>query len=175
MDKKEEVFLLITTFKKRMNINSFNNTTILTEQDIQNIISSLPNLSEETYLEQEGTDIFNLRELIPSLIKYLFVPVLLGVTFLLFSLNYFKKNIPQYIETTFVFPIKQASVVQIAGDFTNWEPVSLNKKNGVWEIKLNLKPGEYKYIYIIDGVPALDPQREVYEDQFGNKNSVIYI
>lgn len=95
--------------------------------------------------------------------------------FLISLMHYFQSSVSKSIETTFILYQPKAKTVQIAGDFTKWEVVALTNRNGMWEIKLHLKPGEYKYIYIIDGIPTLDPQRDIYEDAFGNKNSVIYV
>lgn len=50
-----------------------------------------------------------------------------------------------------------AKKVAIISGFTSRKPVSLVKKNGVWETTLVLYPGDYKYMYIVDNVEVLDP------------------
>lgn len=51
----------------------------------------------------------------------------------------------------------EAKKVAIISGFTSRKPVSLVKKNGVWETTLVLYPGDYKYMYIVDNVEVLDP------------------
>jgi hypothetical protein len=148
---------------------------LLSYQEIKNIVYRLPPLDQETEYNYENEKILDIKGLLSDLITHFFVPVSVAVVFIIVLLNYIYNTSPKNIEVTFKITNPQAKVVQIAGDFTKWEPVLLTKKNGFWEINLKLKPGEYKYIYLIDGQPYIDPQKDVYEDPFGTKNSVIYI
>ncbi len=50
-----------------------------------------------------------------------------------------------------------AKNVAIVSGFTSRQPKALTKKDGVWETSLILYPGDYKYMYIVDGVETLDP------------------
>ncbi len=50
-----------------------------------------------------------------------------------------------------------ANKVSIVSGFTNRQPKALTKKDGVWETTLVLYPGDYKYLYVVDGVETLDP------------------
>ncbi len=57
----------------------------------------------------------------------------------------------------FEFYAPSASRVSLAGDFNNWEygnsekAINLKKgKNGLWWIILPLKPGRYRYKFVID-------------------------
>lgn len=159
-------------------IKNKNHISMFTEEEIQSIINSLSSFKENSFNSEIDHDLFYpSKEFFCNLTKYIFFPVLTGVVLLVFSIKYLKNIISQnyYVETSFLIYNPHAKVVQIAGDFTNWEPVNLSKKNGIWHIKINLKRGQYKYIYIIDGKPSLDPQKEIYEDEFGNKNSIIYV
>jgi hypothetical protein len=52
----------------------------------------------------------------------------------------------------------RANNVSVIGDFNDWTPQPLTKlKKNVWEIALKVKPGRYKYNYIVDGKVVLDP------------------
>lgn len=66
---------------------------------------------------------------------------------------------------------------EIAGDFTGWERVSMDRiaSSGYWEITLDLDPGEHRYVFILDGQHRLaDPTVMAREkDDFGGENSVI--
>jgi glycosidase len=66
--------------------------------------------------------------------------------------------------------------VGIAGDFTKWKILSLQDFGGLYLIDFDLKPGRYRYKYIIDGVWKTDPANPNQEaDPFGGANSVIEI
>jgi len=43
--------------------------------------------------------------------------------------------------------------VQLAGSFTQWEPVDMEKNSGneKWALKLDLSPGEYEFKFVVDG------------------------
>lgn len=153
------------------------NLSVFNKQEIQQIVTNLPLIIDNKETWYKPVNIFSQPIFFVSeILKYFFFPVVVGVLCLVFVFNFIQNNLYRHsIETTFVLYKPEAKIVQIAGDFTHWEPVTLTKKDGFWELKVYLKPGEYKYIYIINGEPYLDPQHDVYEDQFGNKNSVIYI
>ncbi|MCX7957204.1 MAG: glycogen-binding domain-containing protein [Endomicrobia bacterium] len=149
-------------------------------QEIEKIVSLLPTFSTQEISSDNKDDdssYISPDNFISNILKYVVLPLFLGALFLIFSIKYFQKNLSySYIETLFFIYNDKAEVVQIAGDFTGWRPINLyNKKDGMWELKINLKPGQYKYIFLIDGEIFLDPKREIYEDAFGNKNSVVYI
>ena len=74
----------------------------------------------------------------------------------------------------------RAKSVQIAGDFNNWQPTKtlMQKvgKSGVWQTKLQLHPGKYRYRLVVDGHWQQDPYNEVTElNPFGGFNSVIEV
>ncbi|MBN1960439.1 MAG: hypothetical protein JW841_05795 [Deltaproteobacteria bacterium] len=76
-----------------------------------------------------------------------------------------------------VIPAANAKQVEIVGDFTNWKNrIALTPaENGMWVGELKVPPGRYKYMIVIDGkVLQPDPAaREVVDDGFGGKNSVL--
>ena len=70
-----------------------------------------------------------------------------------------------------------AKNVYIVGDFNNWNPYShpLRKNiSGLWEIEIDIIPGNYAYRFIVDGVFRKDPLgTEIAHDKFDNKFSLI--
>ncbi|MHC4150413.1 MAG: glycogen-binding domain-containing protein [Planctomycetota bacterium] len=80
----------------------------------------------------------------------------------------------------FVTLYPRANNVQIAGDFNNWQPqkTSMQKigQAGVWQTKLNLSPGRYRYRLVVDGQWQQDPYNENTElNPFGGFNSVVQV
>ncbi len=74
----------------------------------------------------------------------------------------------------------RAKNVQIAGDFNNWQPENAPMEkigaNGVWQIKLPLTLGKYRYRFVVDGQWQQDPYNEQTElNPFGELNSVIEV
>lgn len=73
------------------------------------------------------------------------------------------------------------AVVQIAGDFTDWQPQPLNLTGGrngstLWQKAVRLKPGFYQYKYIIDGEWVPDPANEkTVDNSFGSVNSFLTV
>jgi len=80
----------------------------------------------------------------------------------------------------FVTLYPRADSVQIAGDFNNWQPkkTPMQKvgESGVWQTKLNLPVGRYRYRLVVDGQWQQDPYNELTEsNQFGGFNSVVEV
>jgi chromosome partitioning protein len=80
----------------------------------------------------------------------------------------------------FVTLYPRASNVQIAGDFNNWQPskTPLQKvgKSGVWQTKIKLPAGKYRYRLVVDGQWQQDPYNETTESNpFGGFNSVVEV
>lgn len=54
----------------------------------------------------------------------------------------------------------KAKWVALVGLFNRWDTAAHRMKlgpDGVWRITLTLAPGEYPYLFIVDGVPWNDP------------------
>jgi 1,4-alpha-glucan branching enzyme len=73
-----------------------------------------------------------------------------------------------------------AQDVQIAGDFSNWEPVEnimvQQKENKIWKGTVQLKPGKYQYKFIVDGEWKIDPcNPEVMTSDVGVSNSLLIV
>jgi chromosome partitioning protein len=72
------------------------------------------------------------------------------------------------------------ATVQIAGDFNNWVPESLYRRNlhgkSVWHTMISLEPGVYAYKYVLNGDWISDPTNDnTVDDNRGGKNSLIQI
>lgn len=73
-----------------------------------------------------------------------------------------------------------ASKVQIAGDFNNWQPdeTSMQKigNSDIWKVKLHLKAGTYRYRLVVDGKWLKDPCNDAAEpNPYGELNSVLRV
>ena len=80
----------------------------------------------------------------------------------------------------FVTLYPRAQEVQIAGDFNNWQPEQSPMQkvgdSGVWQTKMNLAAGRYRYRLVVDGQWQQDPYNEFTElNPFGGLNSVLEV
>ena len=80
----------------------------------------------------------------------------------------------------FVTLYPRAQSVQVAGDFNNWQPeqalMEKVSENGVWQIKLPLGTGRYRYRLVVDGQWQQDPYNELTEmNPFGEMNSILEV
>lgn len=67
--------------------------------------------------------------------------------------------------------------VSIVGDFNNWTSQKMAKgENHIWEITLQLAPGEYKYQFVADGKWIKDPYNPHFKpDGYGGENSLLIV
>lgn len=81
------------------------------------------------------------------------------------------------VEFTVTAP--EAREVFLVGDFNGWqaEGFQMRKfKDGVCRKKVQLKPGRYEYLFIVDGDWWTDPQNNARcTNPFGMENSIIEI
>jgi chromosome partitioning protein len=87
-------------------------------------------------------------------------------------------KLPEVREILFKLEAPEGSVVQIAGDFNEWVPESLDftesQGRPLWHKSISLKPGSYEYKYLVDGRWIADPANEsTVEDSYGGVNSLI--
>ncbi len=80
----------------------------------------------------------------------------------------------------FVTLYPRAGSVQIAGDFNGWQPDSTPMErvgnSGVWQAKIKLPQGIYRYRLVVDGQWQQDPYNERTElNPYGELNSVVEI
>ena len=71
-----------------------------------------------------------------------------------------------------------ARMVQVAGDFNQWNPASSpleQVSTGAWTVTLPLRPGRYEYMFVVDGQQwVADPfAAEHADDGFGARNAVL--
>lgn len=83
-------------------------------------------------------------------------------------------------EIVFSACFEQAKKVLIAGDFNNWSsnstPMRTNGKPGEWYMSLPLRPGRYRYRFIVDGQWVTDPHNSYVEaNQFGELNNIVEV
>jgi hypothetical protein len=72
------------------------------------------------------------------------------------------------------------SAVALVGDFNDWNPVATplhRASDGVWSVTVPLRPGRYRYTFIVDGIRwSRDPAApRALEEDFGAPTSVITI
>ena len=80
----------------------------------------------------------------------------------------------------FVTLYPRAQSVQIAGDFNNWQPAGTQMQrvgdSGVWQAKMKLPSGLYRYRLVVDGQWQQDPYNERSEmNPYGDYNSVLEV
>jgi chromosome partitioning protein len=83
-------------------------------------------------------------------------------------------------EVIFAARFSDAKKVLIAGDFNNWSPMSTPMINrgqpGEFWMCLPLRPGRYRYRFVVDGKWMTDPNNNYVEtNQFGELNNVIEV
>lgn len=69
-------------------------------------------------------------------------------------------------------------MVVLSGSFNNWDEhrLTMKKRNGGWELRLPLPPGEYLYKFIADGEWMHDPKNpDVKINQYDTFNSVLQV
>ena len=82
-------------------------------------------------------------------------------------------------KVTFSYFAPEASSVQVAGDFTDWEqaPVELRKtKDGHWKRAVSLTPGQHAYRLLVDGQWRDDPECTLHQpNAMGGENCVCVV
>ena len=80
----------------------------------------------------------------------------------------------------FVFKAKEAKEVHLVGDFNDWavsnHSLLWQKEEGVWQKRIFLGPGHYRYKFVIDGEWMTDPLNDHLEpNPYGGVDSVLEI
>ena len=82
-------------------------------------------------------------------------------------------------QNRFVIYKPEASRVEIAGTFTDWKRISMQRigDSGYWELMMALPKGEHHFTYILEGRQRFaDPTIRTREmDDFGGYNSILYV
>ena len=85
------------------------------------------------------------------------------------------------IYVQFVLADRTARSVSVAGDFNAWDVASTlltdTDGDGVWTGLVALRPGQHKYMFVVDGKRwVTDPEAERYiDDGFGMRNAVVTV
>ena len=80
-----------------------------------------------------------------------------------------------------IFSLKapEASSVYVTGSFNDWsldEKCRMINTDGTWKLNVSLKPGVYKYQFIVDGKWQRDPENQNTErNSFGDINSLVEV
>jgi 1,4-alpha-glucan branching enzyme len=73
----------------------------------------------------------------------------------------------------------EAKSVSLAGDFNGWDVNSLLLKEntkGMWKISIDLMPGRYEYLFLVDGEWRNDPNStSLAPNPFGGENCVLML
>jgi len=128
-----------------------------------------------------------------SLVFTIVFLIMAGTTWHYFRLRQFHDRVDQIkgqfpavknqpVPMRFFFFKPSAQSVYIAGSFNDWqikEQFRLDRLGGegVWTIMLMLKPGEYEYMFLVDGKDwVTDPTATDFRaDGFGHKNSILEV
>lgn len=82
-------------------------------------------------------------------------------------------------ETDFTLLAPAAKEVFIAGDFNQWQINNRSRMvidNGLWIKRLQLKPGRYRYRFVVDGKWRQDPENPRYQmNPFGSMDSLLEV
>jgi 1,4-alpha-glucan branching enzyme len=72
-----------------------------------------------------------------------------------------------------------ARSVALAGSFNEWSTAShplSRQSSGVWTIVVELLPGEYPFMFVVDGQWVTPPVAEDYaDDGFGRRNGIVVV
>lgn len=91
-----------------------------------------------------------------------------------------KLSVPANFLRDFILKTSNAHEVHLVGDFNNWSisghSLLWQKEEGVWQKRVLLGPGRYRYKYVIDGEWVTDPHNQHIEpNPYGGVDSVLDI
>lgn len=75
----------------------------------------------------------------------------------------------------------EARSVALAGSFNQWSvsshPLVRDGSRGMWTVVVSLPPGEYSFMYVVDGTQWISPPvaEDYADDGFGGKNGVVVV
>lgn len=88
-------------------------------------------------------------------------------------------SIPAMRSNRFILFEPAADRVELAGSFTDWQPMTMRRigESGYWELNLTVPSGEHRFAYILDGNRRMaDPTLPAIEkDDFGGENSILTV
>jgi len=90
-----------------------------------------------------------------------------------------KEKLPRFMDVVFSLAAPEAGEVYVTGDFNQWQLNDRNKMElteGRWVKVMQLKPGNYKYRFVIDGQWRQDPANPSYQvNPFGSLDSLLEV
>jgi len=90
-----------------------------------------------------------------------------------------KEEAAGLMRTDFALRAPDAKSVYVTGSFNDWsldESCRMRQENDQWVVSVALKPGVYKYQFIVDGRWKEDPSNPMQErNSFGDINSLIEV
>ena len=79
-------------------------------------------------------------------------------------------------QQTFAWSAARGNSVFLAGDFSDWKPVPMERSGNGFSAVVELSPGEHQYKFIVDGEWQSDPNApEAVPNGFGTVNSVVRV
>jgi hypothetical protein len=71
----------------------------------------------------------------------------------------------------------EARNVAVAGELNGWQPAACERAaDGTWTIELTVRPGRYRYSFVVDGTFIGDPAAAlVADDDFGGRDAVLVV
>ena len=97
----------------------------------------------------------------------------------LIFLGVFQPPVPLSCSNRFVLYEPAAGQVELAGSFTGWQRIPMQRtgSSGYWQINLPVPSGEHRFAYILDGNRRIsDPTLPASEkDDFGGENSILSV
>ena len=85
---------------------------------------------------------------------------------------------PERHAVRFAVAAPAAGRVALIGDFNDWDQSRhlLHRQSGEWSVTLELKPGRYRYAFVLDGGRwVADPGTPRADDEFGTPTSAITV
>jgi hypothetical protein len=146
-----------------------------------------PARARRTYLARLGASLWTAREVsfqIRPAYGLLAAAVIVAVMVFPPSARAPRTDVPSVVQTStaprlfvqFRLQVADASTVQLAGSFSNWQPQhELHQSSpGVWTVTLPLPLGVHDYAFVVDGQRWVsDPYAQAVDDGFGGTNSRI--
>lgn len=90
-----------------------------------------------------------------------------------------KEKLPSMAEVVFTYNSAQAKEVYVAGDFNNWrldDTSRMEQENGTFRKRIKLRPGRYRYRFVVDGQWIDDPNNQSKEmNPYGQMDSLLEV
>jgi hypothetical protein len=106
-------------------------------------------------------------------------PAMAAAIVVLFFFLYGPPEVSTSIHYRFVIYQPDVNQVALAGSFTEWRMIPMNRTGSgeYWEITLDITKGEHRFTYILDGHQRIaDPTILIREqDDFGGENSILLV